>query len=264
MIIKFKALWNYRGFILSSVKREFQSKHSNSLLGATWMILSPLAMISIYTVIFSQIMRTKLPGADGIFSYSIYLCTGLLTWGLFAEITGRALNVFTEHSALIKKMSFPHLCLPVIVIASALLNFSIVFGLFTIFLIVSGNFPGAAYFGIFPVMMVQIAFAIGLGISLGVINVFFRDVGHFFGICLQFWFWLTPIVYSAKILPEHARLLIEFNPMTIILTAYQNALVLGEWPDWKKLSIVALLSALLCATAVHLFRKHSVDMVDEL
>jgi len=161
-------------------------------------------------------------------------------------------------------MSFPHLCLPVIVVATALLNFIIVFGIFTIFLVVSGNFPGVAYFSIFPVMVVQITFAIGLGISLGVINVFFRDVGHFFSICLQFWFWLTPIVYSEKILPEQARSLIELNPMTSILAAYQNALVLGEWPDWQKLSIVALLSTLLCATAVHLFRKHSGDMVDEL
>jgi lipopolysaccharide transport system permease protein len=259
-----KAVWGFRGFIVSSVKREFQSKYSNSVLGATWTVLNPLAMIVIYTLIFSQVMRTKLPGVEGSFAYSIYLCSGLLTWGLFSEITGRALNVFTDYSNLIKKMSFPRLCLPVIVVATALLNFTIVLGIFTIFLIVSGNFPGTAYFSIFPVMAVQIAFSIGLGVSLGVINVFFRDVGHFFGICLQFWFWLTPIVYSVNILPEKARTLIEFNPMTSILAAYQNALVLGEWPDWQKLSIVALLSILLCVTAVHLFRKHSGDMVDEL
>lgn len=259
-----KAVWGFRGFILSSVKREFQSRYSNSVLGATWTVLNPLAMIFIYTLIFSQVMRAKLPGVDGSFAYSIYLCSGLLTWGLFSEITVRALNVFTEHSNLIKKMNFPRLCLPVIVVTTALLNFTIVFGIFTIFLVVSGNFPGAAYFSIFPVIAVQIAFAIGLGISLGVINVFFRDVGHFFGICLQFWFWLTPIVYSAQILPEQARSIIEFNPMTSIMAAYQNVLVLGEWPDWERLSIVALLSAVLCATAVHLFRKHSGDMVDEL
>jgi lipopolysaccharide transport system permease protein len=259
-----KAVWGFRGFILSSVKREFQSRYSNSVLGATWTVLNPLAMIFIYTLIFSQVMRAKLPGVDGSFAYSIYLCSGLLTWGLFSEMTVRALNVFTEHSNLIKKMNFPRLCLPVIVVATALLNFTIVFGIFTIFLVVSGNFPGAAYVSIFPVIAVQIAFAIGLGISLGVINVFFRDVGHFFGICLQFWFWLTPIVYSAKILPEQARSIIEFNPMTSIMAAYQNVLVLGEWPDWQRLSIVALLSAVLCATAVHLFRKHSGDMVDEL
>ena len=77
-----KPLWAYRGFIFGSVKREFESKYRNSLLGAAWTVLNPLAMIIVYTVIFSQVMRTKLPGIDSAFAYSIYLCAGILTWGL--------------------------------------------------------------------------------------------------------------------------------------------------------------------------------------
>ena len=90
-------LWAYRGFIFGSVKREFQSKYRNSLLGASWTVINPLAMILVYTVIFAQIMRAKLPGVDSTFAYSIYLCSGLLTWGLFAEITGRAQNKSYPH-----------------------------------------------------------------------------------------------------------------------------------------------------------------------
>ena len=193
----FRALWAYRGFILGSVQREFQSKYRNSLLGAAWTVINPLAMILVYTVIFAQVMRARLPGADSTFAYSIYLCAGVLTWGLFAEITGRAQNVFLENANLLKKLSFPRLCLPVTVVANAALNFGIVFALFTLFLIASGNFPGLPYLALLPVLAVQVLFAIGLGISLGVLNVFFRDVGQFFGIFLQFWFWLTPIVYPA-------------------------------------------------------------------
>ena len=114
-----RALWAYRGFIRGSVQREFQSKYRNSLLGAAWTILNPLAMIVVYTVIFAQVMRAKLPGMDSTFAYSIYLCAGVLTWGLFAEITGRAQNIFIEHANLMKKLSFPRLCLPVTVVASA-------------------------------------------------------------------------------------------------------------------------------------------------
>src|SRR5690606_34270066 len=95
---RLRALWNYRGFILGSVKREFQLKYRNSLLGATWTVLNPLAMIVVYTVIFSQIMRAKLPGIDSSFAYSIYLCAGVITWGLFSEIVSRSLNVFLEHA----------------------------------------------------------------------------------------------------------------------------------------------------------------------
>lgn len=259
-----RALWAYRGFIRGSVQREFQSKYRNSLLGAAWTILNPLAMIVVYTVIFAQVMRAKLPGMDSTFAYSIYLCAGVLTWGLFAEITGRAQNIFIEHANLMKKLSFPRLCLPVTVVASAGLNFAIVFGLFTIFLVISGNFPGWAYLALLPVLAIQTTFAIGLGISLGVLNVFFRDVGQFFGIFLQFWFWLTPVVYPISILPERARSLMTLNPMASLVAAYQNILVNGSWPQWQTLWPVTLLSVLLCVLGFSLFRKHSGEMVDEL
>ncbi len=259
-----KPLWLYRGFILGSVKREFQSKYRNSLLGAAWTVINPLAMILVYTVIFSQVMRAKLPGVDSTFAYSIYLCAGVLTWGLFAEITGRAQNMFLEHANLLKKLSFPRLTLPVIVVANASLNFAIVFGLFTVFLIISGNFPGLAYLALLPVLAIQIALAIGLGISLGVLNVFFRDVGQLFGIVLQFWFWMTPIVYPATILPEKFQSLMSLNPMAQLAGAYQTILIGGHWPNWQALWLVALLSLLLCGLGFHLFRKHAGEMVDEL
>lgn len=259
-----RALWAYRGFILGSVKREFQSKYRNSLLGAAWTVINPLAMIVVYTVIFAQVMRAKLPGVDSTFAYSIYLCAGILTWGLFAEITGRAQNMFLEHANLIKKLSFPRLCLPVTVVANAGLNFAIVFGLFTAFLVVSGNFPGWAYLALLPILAIQVAFAIGLGISLGVLNVFFRDVGQFFGIFLQFWFWLTPIVYPVTILPERLQPLMSLNPMAHLTHAYQTILVSGQWPSWQTLWPVTVLALLLCALGFYLFRKHAGEMVDEL
>ncbi len=259
-----RALWAYRGFIIGSVKREFQSKYRNSLLGAAWTVLNPLAMIIVYTVIFAQVMRAKLPGVDTTFAYSIYLCAGVLTWGLFAEITGRAQNMFLEHANLLKKLSFPRLCLPVTVVASAVLNFAIVFGLFTGFLLISGNFPGWAYLALLPVLAIQVAFAVGLGVSLGVLNVFFRDVGQFFTIVLQFWFWLTPIVYPASILPERFQNLMALNPMTQLVAAYQTILVTGQWPNWQSLWAVSALSLLLCALAFRLFKKRAGEMVDEL
>jgi len=258
------ALWAYRGFVLGSVGREFQSKYRNSLLGAAWTILNPLAMVTVYTVIFSSVMRAKLPGMDDSFAYSIYLCSGVFTWGLFAEITGRGQNVFLENANLLKKLSFPRLCLPVIVVFNATLNFGIVFGLFLLFLLLTGRLPGLPLLGLIPVLMIQITFSIGLGITLGVLNVFFRDVGQFFVILLQFWFWFTPVVYPITIIPEHFRGLLMFNPMAPIIGAYQGILVNGRWPDWQSLLPVTLLSLLLCVLAIRLFRKRSGEMVDEL
>lgn len=259
-----KSIWAYRGFIVGSVQREFQSKYRNSLLGAAWNIINPLAMITVYTVIFAQVMRSKLPGVDGTFAYGIYLCAGVLTWGLFAEITGRSQTMFLDNANLLKKLNFPRLCLPITVVLNASLNFSIVFGLFCAFLLVSDNFPGWPMLAILPVLAIHIAFALGLGISLGVLNVFFRDVGQFFGIFLQFWFWLTPIVYPFAILPERIKPLMAMNPMTPVMAAYQGILVSHQWPHWDTLWHIALLATVLCLLGLHLFKKNAGEMVDEL
>jgi len=258
------ALWHYRGFVLGSVKREFQSKYRNSMLGAAWTVINPLAMIVVYTVIFSQVMRAKLPGIDTTFAYSIYLCAGILTWGLFSEIVGKAQSVFIDNANLLKKVSFPRLCLPIIVVANALLNFSIIFSLFTLFLAISDNFPGWVYLAVFPVLFINILFAIGLGVTIGVLNVFFRDIGQLFTIILQFWFWLTPIIYPISIIPESLRIYVQLNPMVNIMSAYQTILVRGELPQWQSLWTVSAISLLLCLIGLSLFRKHSGDMVDEL
>lgn len=257
-------VWAYRGFIIGSVRREQQTKYRNSLLGAAWNVLNPLAMIVVYTVVFAQLMRAKLPGLDSTFAYSIYLCAGILTWGLFAEIVNRATTMFLENANLLKKLSFPRLCLPVAVVANSLLNFGIVFGLFTLFLVVSGNFPGWAYVAVLPLLAIQVAFAIGLGISLGVLNVFFRDVGQLLTIVIQFWFWLTPIVYPANTLPESVRPWMALNPMASLMAAYQSILVFGQWPNWQSLWPICALAVVLCLLGLRLFRKHAGEMVDEL
>jgi lipopolysaccharide transport system permease protein len=255
---------NYRGFIAGSVQREFQSKYRNSLLGAAWTVLNPLAMIVVYTVVFAQVMRSRLAGNDGAYAYSIYLCAGVLTWNLFAEIATKGQAVFIEHAGLIKKINFPRICLPIIVVLNALVNFGIIFGLFTAFLVISGNFPGWSFFALFPVLAVQVALAIGLGITLGVLNVFFRDVGQFFGIALQFWFWFTPVVYPAAALPANIRPLLAWNPMAPVIMAYQDILVHHTLPHWRSLAPACLLAAVLCLLGMHLFRRRAGEMVDEL
>lgn len=257
-------VWRYRGFVLGSVKREFQSKYRNALLGAAWTVLNPLAMIVVYTVIFSQVMGSRLPGTGTPFAYSIYLCAGVLTWGLFAEITSRSQAVFIENANLIKKLQFPRICLPIIVVLNALVNFGIIFGLFTAFLMVSGNFPGWIFLAMLPVLVLQILFAIGLGMILGVLNVFFRDVGQFFTILLQFWFWFTPIVYPVTTLPPAVREALVWNPMAAVVNAYQTILVHGQAPEWSSLLPVTVLGLACCALGLALFRRRAGEMVDEL
>jgi len=258
------AIYRFRGFVLGSVKRDFAVRYRNSMLGGTWLVLQPLAQIFVFTVVFAQVMRARLPGVEGAFSYSIFLCAGMLTWGLFSEIVTRSQTVFLDNGNLLKKLNFPRISLPVIVILSACANFAIIFGLFTVFLVVTGNFPGWTYLSIFVVLAVQILFAVGLGMILGVLNVFFRDVGQLFTIVLQFWFWLTPIVYPIATLPEWAAEVVRFNPMTPLVEAYQGVLVRGELPRWSSIVPAVIAGFALCILGLLLFQRRSGEIVDEL
>ena len=116
----------------------------------------------------------------------------------------------------------------------------------------------------FPVLAIQIIFSVGLGVTVGVLNVFFRDVGQFFAVLLQFWFWLTPVVYPASILPASVQPYISWNPMVPLVAAYQNILVHGQWPNWGSLLLPAVLALLFCAIGMRLFRKRVGEIVDEL
>ncbi|WP_242207920.1 MULTISPECIES: ABC transporter permease [unclassified Pseudomonas] len=260
----YRSLHEYRGFILGSVQREFQARYRNSLFGALWPIFNPLSMIIVYTVIFSHIMRARLPGVDDSMAYSIYLCAGLLAWGLFSEITLRSQNMFLDNANLLKKISFPRVCLPVIVLINAGINFAIIIGLFLGFLLVTGRWPGMALLALVPLVALQMMLSAGLGMVLGVLNVFFRDVGQLFGICLQFWFWLTPIVYPISILPEWLRSLLQFNPLTNLIASYQNVFLYGQWPLWSSLLPAFVIGAVFCAIGLRLFRQRVGEMVDEL
>jgi len=259
-----KSLWAYRGFILGTVKREFQSKYRNSLLGAAWTVINPLAMIIVYTVVFSQLMRAKLPEVDGVFGYSIFLCAGSLAWGLFVEITTRSQSMFLDNSNLLKKLNFPRLCLPISIVVTGVLNFLIVFGLFTLFLLVTGNFPGLVFISLVPLFALLIVFSAGLGMVLGVLNVFFRDVGQFFNALVPFWFWFTPIVYPPALIPEWVRPFAALNPIASLIGAVQNVLVLGAWPIWGQLHYPIALALMLCILGLRLFHKRSAEMADEL
>lgn len=261
----FQALWRYRGFIKSSIKRDFQTRYLGSALGAAWNILNPLVQILIFTLIFAELMRTRLPGiTDDKFAFSIYLCAGQLTWALFAEIVNRMQSVFIENSNLLKKSSFPRICLPVIVVGTALTNFCIIFGLFLAFLVVTGRWPGIAAVALLPVLALQLVFAAGLGIFTGTLNVFFRDVGQFIGVFISFWFWLTPIVYPLAVLPASVKPYVEANPMTPLVGAYQHILLGRGWPDWSTLWPFAVLGAGTLVLGYWVYRKLSGEIVDEL
>ena len=261
---RLKALWAYRGFVLGMVARDFRGRYLGSVLGASWAVVNPLAQILIYTLIFSQVMRARLPNISDTLAYSLYLCAGVLTWNYFVEVLLRSQAVFLEQANMLKKVSFPRVTLPFYVFLSASVNFSIIWGLFLAFLLVSGRWPGWVLVALVPLLVIQQVFAVGLGLVLGVTNVFFRDVAQAVGVGLQFWFWLTPIVYPLSAVPEVVRELMAWNPLYALIASYQRIIVEHQWPMWSQLWLAGTMALVVAALSETVFRHLAGAMVDEL
>ena len=256
--------WRYRYFIFSSIKTELRTKFVRSRLGGLWMILNPLSQVLIFAFVLSAVLSAKLPGIDNQYAYAIYLMAGILGWSLFAEIVNRCLTLFIENGNILKKLVFPKIALPLIVTGSALVNNALLFAAILAIFGVLGHVPSTALIWLPALMVVNIALALGLGLALGVLNVFMRDIGQIVPVILQFLFWFTPIVYIANIIPEQYRTWLVFNPMIPIVTGYQNVLLYNRAPDWAGLGVIALIALALLAFSLLLFRKASPEMVDQL
>ncbi len=252
--------WDYRYFIRASIKREFQSQYSKSILGTAWIIMNPLYMCVIYTFIFSSVMS---PNGDHS-SYTLYVASGLLAWHFFIDILNRSQSIYLSYANIMKQQCFPFFCLPMIVLSLACFDFLISFGLFTSYLVATHAFPGWCYFAVIPVLILQAFYALSLGTLLGILNIFFRDIGRALVVILQVWFWLTPIVYHLETIPKNMQRMLQFNPLTPLMTAYQTILVKQQWPDWDTLLFPFIITLLIGGLFSRFYHRHSHDLLDEL
>jgi lipopolysaccharide transport system permease protein len=258
------SLWRYRGFVLSSIRNEFISRFARSRLGGLWMVIHPLAQVAIYALILSNVLAAKLPGIDNKYAYALYMLAGMLAWSLFAEIIGRCLALFIEQGNLMKKMCFPRITLPAIVVGSSLLNYVLLTLALLLVFSLLGHAPNVHMLWLFPLTLAVGALAVGMGLILGVLNVFVRDIGQVMPIVLQAWFWFTPIVYPANIIPEQFKSVIEYNPMYPIVSAYHDILVYGNAPDLYQIVVTTGVALGLMCLGLFMFRRAAPEMVDAL
>lgn len=259
-----RALWLYRHFVLGSVVNDLRARFGRSKLGGAWMVINPLSQVAIYALILSNVLAAKLPGVENKYAYAIYLMAGLLAWTLFDEILNRSLNMFVAQGNVMKKISFPRITLPAIAVGSSLLNNAFLFVAMLGVFVLLGHHFSAAIITLVPLVGLVVLMAMGLGMVLGVLNVFLRDIGLVVPILMQVWFWFTPIVYPENIIPEAYHHLLRLNPMYSITHAYHEVLVYNRFPDLTSLLPLAIGSLLLLLFGLFLFRRASAEMVDVL
>src|SRR5688572_26711389 len=189
----FRAIWAYRYFILSSIKNDLRARFIRSKLGAVWMIIHPLTQVLIFALILSEVLSAKLPGVENKYAYSLYLMAGTLGWSLFSETVNKCLGLFVENGNLLKKVAFPRICLPVIATGTMLVNnLLLMIAIFGVFAAL-GHTPGIQSLWLPVLIGLTLFFSLAIGLLLGVMNVFMRDIGQIVPVVLQILFWMTPV-----------------------------------------------------------------------
>ncbi|WP_210252906.1 ABC transporter permease [Rhizobium sp. ICMP 5592] len=257
-------IWSYRYFIANSIWNDFYTRFVRSKLGGAWIVLQPLSQVMIYALILSNLLSSKIPDINNTYGYAIYLMSGTLAWNLFSEIIDRCLKVFVNNANIIKKMNFPKVTLPAIAVGSAIVNNLILLVVMVVIFLFLGHVPSWNLMFIFLLIPVIVVFAVGIGLFLGIVNVFIRDVEQVVPIVLQILFWFTPIVYPITVIPEKYVRILKLNPMFDIVDAYHKAIAYDVVPRLTAVPVTLVLGLILCGISLVVFRRANTEMADVL
>lgn len=257
-------LWRNRHFIPAAISGEFKSRVARSKIGTLWFVLQPLAMAAIYLLVLSEVLGAKLGGIDRQGAYAVYLLSGITAWGLFSEVLGRSVNMFLEYANILKKIKFPRIYIPLVILGSALINNLLLLVCVAALIALNGFYPDLSWIALIPAMAVIVLLSLGLGITLGILNIFSRDVAQIMTVVLNMWFWLTPIVYTPDALSPVIRQFLELNPMTPVVRVYHDVMVYHTMPDFQSLLYPTIVGTLLMSLSLFIFWKSGPDMVDAL
>ena len=235
--------WVSRRILWDLVLRDFRLRYLGSALGTVWNFLHPLAMIVIFSVVFSRLNRADLgpAGRGHPLAYTMYLCSALLPWNAFVDGLLRGTRGFHENAGYIKKMSFPLEIVHPVAVGAASVTLVISWAIYITLMAVSGFGVGSSVLLLPLIYILQVLLVCGMAMVLSILNVFFRDVEQVTAIALQLGFWLTPIVYLEAVIPAHLHGFLYLNPFYFFTRLYHQVLFLQEWPSAKSLAGTAAL-----------------------
>ena len=219
-------------------------RHAGSAMGPFWLFLSPLLQVAVYAIVFSKIMEARIEAPAGMtFSFTLYLCAGLMPWQAFSEQISRSQSLILRHAADILDTALPE---DLILLREALESYilSLLYILLVLALsLLMGGSPNASWLLLPAITFLLTMFALGLGAIASVLLVLVRDLGPMIEVGLRLWFWATPIVYVVSILPDWMQDVVRWNPMLPYIEAIRNTVLYGHSPagvDWLAMSSIAL------------------------
>ena len=217
---RFEEAWARKGLLLQFFIRDLKIKYKNSVLGVFWSLLSPILIVTIYTLVFSVIMRFQTS-----YPYPLFLLAVWLPWQFMQTSLVLASTIFIEHGDLMNKIYFPRIYLPLANLLTNLVNFFISM---IIFFIVREIYaiPFSKTMLLFPaVIIIHLIFSLGLNLIIASGTVFFRDLRYFLDIFLLLWFFSSPVIYGIEMVPQWLLKFYLLNPFASIAVLYRTILL---------------------------------------
>jgi lipopolysaccharide transport system permease protein len=250
--LNLRDLWTYRELVFFMIWRDIKVRYKQTLLGASWAVIQPVMTMLVFNFLFNGI--AKLP-TDGI-PYPIFSFTALLPWGLFTTALNQASRSLTSNQNMITKIYFPRLVLPVASVLAGLVDFAIAFVILIGLMIFYKVTPAWNVLWALPLfLLLAVVTALGVALWLSAVNVQYRDVNYALPFITQFWLFITPVAYSAKVISQKWQLVYSLNPMAGVVNGFRWALLgSGNGPDLS-LWISAGISILVLVSGLFYFRN---------
>jgi lipopolysaccharide transport system permease protein len=230
MIENIKEVLKFRTLLHALVVRHLSMRYRGSVLGFLWSFLNPLCLMLVYTLVFKFYIRF-----NEVENYTIFLFCGLLPWLWFSSAILEGTSSLVNSGHLITKSMFPAHLLPLVAVLTTLVNFLLSIPLLLFFMVIAGMQLHWTLILVPLVLFLQLLFIHGLVLMLSSLNVYFRDVQHIVANFLTFLFFLCPILYPAKVVPEKFRFTLDLNPVAQFTAFYHNVILDGVLPSMGSL-----------------------------
>lgn len=209
---------------LTLARTEFKLRYFGSVLGYLWSLIRPLLFFGVIYVVFTRIFQV----GKGVPHYGVYLLTGIVLWNYLGEATGNCVSCLVAREAMLRKIRFPRMVIPLSVSLTALFNLAMNFIAVIVFALANGVVPTARWLEMLPIVVAFVVLATGIGMMLSALYVRFRDVQPIWDVLLQAWFYLSPVMYPATAYAQFGtglQKLTMMNPAATLLTQMGHSFI---------------------------------------
>lgn len=263
LLKEFHSVIKWRELLWQMVGRDVKARYKQSILGYFWVILNPLAQMLVMSFAFSVIMRIPTNASSHI-PYSVFLFVALLPWNLFSTSLIASTSSLVSSSSLITKIYFPRTILVLSAITAKIVDFLFALIILIVYMIIYQIPINLNILWVIPIFLIQQTFTLGLSFFLAASNLLYRDIQYLLSLLLTLWFYITPVIYPADIVPERYKIFFQINPMAVIVNAYRQTILGGNSPNLISLSIALILSLLTFYLGFSYFKSREKIFADNI